>query len=170
MNFTEEDIGKEVRNKKTGQIGKYISRCDEPSFNIEFENGHRTGGAINSPLAQEWKIYEEDWHYECDKCHTELTAEIMGKQCPKCGEWTYSHRCLRKRKEDNWNLANNGKPADYKDLGRESIKTFIQKCKEDDNKAKKVVGVGGIPSQYIKGYIDGMNDADYHRTNRAGDL
>ena len=60
MNFMEENIGKKVRNKNTGQIGTFISMCNEPSFDIEFKNGNRVGGAINSGFAKDWEIYEEE--------------------------------------------------------------------------------------------------------------
>ena len=60
MNFMKADIGKKVINKRTKAIGNFISRCDEPSFNIQLENGRSVGGGINSPYAQDWEIVEED--------------------------------------------------------------------------------------------------------------
>jgi hypothetical protein len=51
------DIGKIVVDEN-GKVGKFISRCDYPSFCVEYANGDRLDAAIGSPLSQGWKIKE----------------------------------------------------------------------------------------------------------------
>ncbi len=33
--------------------------------------------------------------YLCKKCGEQLSEDIMGKKCPKCGEWTYNMDCKK---------------------------------------------------------------------------
>jgi hypothetical protein len=53
-----EDIGKEVVDDETGTTARFISRCEYPSFCIEFPNGKRLDAAIGSPVSKGWRVKE----------------------------------------------------------------------------------------------------------------
>lgn len=129
--------------------------------------------------ATDWEIYspniplgyEKEEYYECVKCHKEVPPETMGYRCPYCNEWTYTSDCLKKRKKDNWNLADNVKipsgtniiiPKEWrgKCYSEDDIKTFIKKVKQKDySKDRKGMR-----------FEDGVYSVFEEIDKRAGDL
>ena len=58
FNWQKEHLGKHVVSD-SGKIGKFIARCDESTFDVEWADGTRIGGAIGSPLGTGWKLADK---------------------------------------------------------------------------------------------------------------
>jgi hypothetical protein len=83
-------LGTKVFNKRLGKTGKIVSYCDEPSFEIEDEDGHSWSGAMNSLFCNEW-IVEKDEIIRCGECGDVLISDEEKDfgQCDKCCAWKY---------------------------------------------------------------------------------
>ena len=59
FNWQSKHLGKKVIDEN-GKIGKFIGRCDSPTFTVEYEDGERVSAGIRSPLSQDWKLVREE--------------------------------------------------------------------------------------------------------------
>ena len=59
-------FGTKLVNKITGEVGVYNSMFTEPSYIIRVGD-KQYQGTNNSPLIQEWEIYEDNWNL-VDEC------------------------------------------------------------------------------------------------------
>lgn len=58
FNWELKHLGKKVVDEN-GSVGKFIGRCETPSFTIDYDDGHRLTAGIGSLLGKGWKL--------CDK-------------------------------------------------------------------------------------------------------
>lgn len=91
--------GKKVRRKSFGDIERY---CYISMANIEkIADSHYSIFDLNFEdfLANDWEIYCEEHEfrtgYFCQKCDHKMNEDHMGKRCPNCEEWTYTHKCYQ---------------------------------------------------------------------------
>ena len=75
MDF-ENQVGKKVRNVKTGKIRTVLSYCDGPSVDLIDGSGNWYGGfKVGSPNSQEWEPYEDNWNFNGWISSTLLSSE-----------------------------------------------------------------------------------------------
>lgn len=66
VDLTKIPFGTKLVNKITGEVGVYNSMFTEPSHIIRVGD-KQYQGTTNSPLIQEWEVFEENWNL-ADKC------------------------------------------------------------------------------------------------------
>ena len=157
MNF-EDNVGKKVKNKETGQVTTIQSYADRPS--VQLDNG--IGFCVGSKVAGDWEILEEDKQLlkGIDIDGSMQTIVEGYKEKGVC----YITRIKRENIEDNWNLGDKIL-MDYTKIKGEGpmirtvdFRTFIQKVKEDTEKLKE---------QNSFSWVDEFNKI---LDKRAGDL
>jgi len=168
--------GKKVKFEEWGGAYAYLKDGTVWLYD-KVERRHRIMSCLTKYITGEWKLYEEET--EAKKKITEALLKKIDEATPEEIEKAMKFFDDLEKKEDDWCLAEqvrktypvNTDLTHYRDgVFVEDIKTFIQKTKEDDNEAKKTVEKSVKSSASVSGYIDGINDADYHRQKRAGNL
>lgn len=57
--FPVENLGKKYKNKETGEIAKFIGRCEVPSITLKFSDGNKINFGVKGLNESDWELIEE---------------------------------------------------------------------------------------------------------------